>query len=279
MSTTPTRQTLQNLLLFIAICMFPVGMLVQIGSTGTPDSALEVRYIALKSTRDILPLLSDQVSPVAYTDIQSLQQLPVAEKKEKFIAMLLPAVLIAKQQLQTRRLRVEKLLAQATLSAAEQRWINDLQQRYRVSSATEIPDRMIRLPNSMVLAQAAIETGWGSSRFFLQGNNVFGVWSYDASEPRIRARESRNGKSVYVKRYPSLLQAIDDYLLTLGRGKPYKGLRKAARNSQDPLQLIQHLQQYSELGPEYIQRLAGLIRHNRLQRFDHYQLQLSPPES
>lgn len=269
---TTTNTAIQNLLLFIAICMFPIGMLVQIGSPDAPDSAIYIRYISLQNTTDILPLQDTQVSPVAYTDIKSLQQLPVAEKKEKFIAMLLPAILIAKQQLQDQRLRVETLLRQTSLTTQEQLWLEQLQQRYKVKDAARLPARMIAVPNSLVLAQAAIETGWGSSRFFLQGNNVFGVWSYNADEPRMKARESRGDKSVYVKRYPSLLQAIDDYLLTLGRGKPYQGLRKASLTSQNPQQLIQHLQHYSELGQEYIQRLSGLIKHNNLQRFDSYQL-------
>ena len=270
--TTVTSANLQTLLLFVAICLFPIGMLIQIGDQPNNDSTIEIRYIALKNTSDILPLQSEQVSPVAYTDVKSLQQLPIAEKKEKFIAMLLPAVLIAKQQLNERRLRVENLLQKTTLTTAEQHWLNELQQRYKVTQATQLPERMISVPNSMVLAQAAIETGWGSSRFFLQGNNVFGVWSYDPNEPRIKARESRGDTSIYVKRYPSLLQAIDDYLLTLGRGNPYQGLRKASQKSQDPLVLIRHLQHYSELGQEYIQRLSGLINHNKLQRYDHYQL-------
>lgn len=271
-SKTTTNTAIQNLLLFIAICMFPIGMLVQIGSSEAPDSAINIRYISLQNTADILPLQDTQVSPVAYTDIKSLQQLPVAEKKEKFIAMLLPAILIAKQQLQDQRLRVETLLQQTSLTTQEQRWLEQLQQRYKVKDAARLPARMIAVPNSLVLAQAAIETGWGSSRFFLQGNNVFGVWSYNPDEPRMKARESRAGKAVYVKRYPSLLQAIDDYLLTLGRGKPYKDLRQATETNQNSLILIQHLQHYSELGQEYIQRLSGLIRHNKLQRFDSYQL-------
>ena len=56
-------------------------------------------------------------------------------------------------------------------------------------------------PTSIVLAQAAIESGWGSSRFYKEANNVFGVWSYSENEPRIKAMEDREGKSVYVKKY------------------------------------------------------------------------------
>lgn len=267
------RTSLQTLLLFIAICLFPVGMLVQIGAQNASGTAIDIRYIALSNTDGILPLQSERVSPIAYTDVKSLQPLPVTEKKAKFIAMLLPAVLIAKHQLSERRQRVVSLLQKTRLSSAEQRWLDTLLQRYRTDQPEQLPQRMVTLPNSLILAQAAIETGWGSSRFFIEGNNVFGVWSYNADEPRIRARESRGNTAVYVKRYPSLLEAIDDYLLTLGRNAAYQTLRQASQRSQNPLALIQHLQHYSELGQTYIQRLAGLIRHNRLQQFDHYQLQ------
>ncbi len=70
-------------------------------------------------------------------------------------------------------------------------------------------------PVSIVLAQAAIESAWGESRFFKKGNNIFGMWSYNRKEPRMRARETRNGKPVYLKKYRSLSDAIDDYFVTM----------------------------------------------------------------
>lgn len=79
-----------------------------------------------------------------------------------------------------------------------------------------------------MLAQAAIESGWGSSRFFREANNVFGIWSYNADESRIKAAESRGDDVIYLRSYPDLSGAIQDYFVSLGRAKPYSAFRKQA---------------------------------------------------
>ena len=263
----PRLQT--TILLFIA-CMFGVGSLIQIAEQPVYPQ-LDISYRHLKKPEQIIQV-QQPVDPIAYTSVVSLANLPVAEKKQRFTSLLLPAILITKQQQQQQRQKIAELLARTNHSIAEQTWLKQAQQRYRADTPEQLLERITEIPNSMILAQAAIETGWGSSRFFIQANNIFGVWSFNPEEPRIKARQGRNGKAVYLKRYPSLLGAVDDYLVTLGRNDHYKGLRKASKHSQDSLQLISHLGAYSELGDQYIQRLAAVIRHNQLQQYDHYTL-------
>ncbi|MDO6565037.1 glucosaminidase domain-containing protein [Amphritea sp. 1_MG-2023] len=257
------------LLLFVAL-MFALGTLIQI-SDQHDINPINVDYRPLNSAADIVQL-TNPTQAVAYTSVVSLAKLPIADKKQRFVALLLPAILISKQRLQQQRLKLEKILESNRPSSLDQAWLDALMGQYDAESPAQLQRRMINLPNSMVLAQAAIETGWGSSRFFVQANNVFGIWSFDPSEKRIMASQRRDGKAIYVKRYDSLLGAIDDYFLTLGRGNAYSELRQAALKSQDSLKLIRHLHRYSELGEDYIQRLAALIRHNHLKQYDNYQL-------
>ena len=261
---------LQKYLLVFAFLMFGLGALIQMGDKqNNPD--IPITYKTLHSPADILRL-SNPVLPVAYTSSISLKGLPTVDKKQRFIDMLLPAILISKAKLTAQKKRLRKILAKTNQSDTEQAWLNQLITLYRVESAAELSDRMIDLPNSLILAQAAIETGWGSSRFFRQGMNIFGVWSFDPKEKRIMASQRRDGKAVYVKRYDSLLGAIDDYLLTLGRGNAYRELRAATQHTQNSLKLIQHLGRYSELGETYIQRLSTMIRQNNLTQYDSYHL-------
>jgi len=271
MNATTKHSPLQTVLLFIAALTFGFGALVQIADRRA-QTAVPVVYKSLQTPADIV-LLSNPVKAVAYTSVVSLAKLPVADKKQRFIALLLPAILISKQHLKQQRNRLDQLLSKSRLTTDEQVWLDQLQAVYGTTgSPAELRKRMIGLPNSLILAQAAIETGWGSSRFFVQANNVFGVWSFDPTEKRIMASQRRDGKAVYVKRYGSLLGAIEDYFLTLGRGSAYTELRLAAQHSQDSLVLIKHLHRYSELGNDYVERLNGMIRHNRLKRYDSYQL-------
>lgn len=267
---------LQTALLFLAALMFGFGALVQIAdqrdkSEPLDSNNLNIQYHPVTTATDIVHL-TNPTRAVAYTSVVSLAKLPVADKKQRFIALLLPAILISKQQYQQKRLKLAKILASNRPSSLEQAWLDQMMRQYEAQTPAQLKRRMINLPNSLILAQAAIETGWGSSRFFVQANNVFGIWSFDPKEKRIMANQRREGKAIYVKRYDSLLGAIDDYFLTLGKGSAYTKLRQAAQQSQDSLELIHHLHRYSELGSDYSQRLAAIIRHNKLKQYDSYDL-------
>ncbi len=237
-----------------------------------PEPAgIEVRHRPLRSPEDILPLEGERVPPVTYRGNISLAGLPVPEKKAKFFALMLPQVLLVKQELADQRAEVARIAAEAEPSHADRVWLAGMLDRYRADDAEDLLVRMEDHPTSVVLAQAALESGWGTSRFFREGNNVFGVWSFDDSEPRMAAGETRGERTIWVKRYPSLRGSIADYFVTLGRG-PYTDFRQARLTEEDPLQLIEHLHRYSELGDEYVRRLALTIRSNTLHRFDRYQL-------
>jgi Bax protein len=130
---------------------------------------------------------------------------------------------------------------------------------------------MISLPNSIVLAQAAIETGWGQSRFFLEGNNVFGIWSYNADEPRLQAGIGRE-TPVYVRAYGDISESIHDYFETLGGARAYNGVRKARMETNDPFLLIPHLKYYSERRNWYVSQLRTMIEQNNFIKYDNYKL-------
>jgi len=236
-----------------------------------PPPGVTIRYIHLRSPEDIQPLGGPLVEPMVYRGFVDLRGLPVADKKKKFFALVLPSVLLAKRKLADLRAEVVRISSEPEVSSEDAMWLEAMLERYRAEDTTDLLRRMEDHPNSVVLAQAALESGWGTSRFFREGNNVFGIWSFDSGEPRLEAGETRGGKRIFVKRYPSLGGSIQDYFTTIGRG-PYQGFRHARTREKNPLILIRHLQRYSELGEEYIRRLALTIRSNDLGRFDRYEL-------
>lgn len=231
----------------------------------------DIVYRDIDTPDDIVDINSRIVQPIAYTNVMSLSDLDVEIRKQKFIDIMLPAILISKSKLRAKRERATELLKEEELSTGDNIWLDKLKNTYR----TEDPDKLLlRLndhPTSIVLAQAAIETGWGTSRFFREANNVFGVWSYDKNEPRIRASETRDGKAVYLKKYRSLIEAVDDYFITIGRG-PYTSFRKHRAINSDVKNLVNHLDTYSEISNEYVKRLHSVIDTNKLQKYDDYVL-------
>jgi len=238
-----------------------------------PDAVeLEVVYRPLSSSVDIAALTGGIAPPVVYTNMVSLAELPSTQRKTKFFEMMLPSVLIAKHQLAELRSEIQRVSALPTPDPEEQVWLDGLMDRYRVEDTTRLLHRLQDHPNSIVLAQAAIESGWGSSRFFREGLNAFGVWSYDPNEPRLAAGAVREDSQVYVKKYETILGSVQDYFVTIGRG-PYTDFRQARTQTSDPMALVTHLVKYSELGNEYVDRVARVIRTNELSQYDGYHLE------
>lgn len=235
--------------------------------------ALTITYKPIHSPDDIEALTPPLIKPVAYTRVSTLAALEVGTKKQKFFDMILPAVLISKQRLLAKRIKLAKISAMATPDATSQAWLTKQLTRYKAKDSAQLKIKLTDHPTSIILAQAALETGWGTSRFFLEGNNIFGVWSFNPKEARMRASQTREGKPIYVKRYRSLIEAVDDYFVTIARGGPYRQFRKARIQTQDPLELIKYLNYYSEIGDEYVKRLRSIITRNKMRRFDSYKLQ------
>lgn len=261
------------ILIAVAAILIAGGLLLRAGYRhGRPQpQGLEVLYRPLRSPEDIESLSGPAVPPVTYTRGVSLADLPVDEKKQKFFDMLLPSVLIAKHKLANLRREIARIDSLSERTSEEELWLQAMLERYRAENARQLMLRLRDHPNSLVMAQAALESGWGTSRFFREGLNLFGVWSFDENEPRMPAGETRGDCRVYVKRYPSLLGSVEDYFLTLGRG-PYSDFRRARTQVRDPLELAEHLENYSELGEEYVRRVALTIRSNDLDRYDAYRL-------
>jgi Bax protein len=119
----------------------------------------------------------------------------------------------------------------------------------------------------LALAQAAIESGWGTSRFARDGNNLFGIWTWSdrqAMIPRDRARASEHA----VKRYATPAASVRDYLLNLNSHPAYDDLRarrdraRRAGVSPDPTVLAETLQGYSERGGDYVTDLLVILNSN-----------------
>ena len=205
----------------------------------------------------------------------------VRERKRAFFNFLLPVVETANRHImEERRLIVNLRARQNQLSEAEQGMLHRLARKYRVPFEPDNQDfwnklleRVDVLPPSLVLAQAAIESAWGTSRFAVEGNNLFGVWCFTpgCGLPPLNRDE---GKSHEVRRYPNVLASVEDYMLNLNRHSHYEALRKLRarlRSEGVPLTgtaLATALARYSEQGDAYITLVTDMIRQNRLEKYD-----------
>ncbi len=194
--------------------------------------------------------------------------LSIEEKKRRFIAKLLPAVKKVKKTLDREYEKALSLSKKAHLDTKERRWLQEKLDTYNVKGIPCLLRRMHTHPVSLVIAQAALETGWGKSRFFKEANNVFGIWSYHKNEPRIPASKTRGDKTIYVRKFASLEEAIFEYYKMIAGGYAYADFRKARMKTDNPFKLLRHLRHYSELRDEYVARLYYVIRANKLYSYD-----------
>ena len=243
------------------------------------SQATVVDFIDIKGNSiDDIKSVTESVEAYVYQSSVDLTGVEPSYKKQLFINLMLPSILIAKHQLEETRASVLTLVNSIdTLTRKNQEYLVNLRKTYKCSTNSELLTRLQTHPTSIVIAQAALESGWGTSRFYKKANNIFGVWSYSKNEPRIKASEDRDGIAVYVKKYKSLPESIASYFITLARG-PYKSFRTERAKTQDVYQLIPYLKVYSELREEYVSRLESLIRFNKLEQYDNYTLKVSPNE-
>ncbi len=226
----------------------------------------------IKSASDIVPIHDLLVIPYVYTSAVSMNHLPVAEKKQKFFDMMLPAVLVAKEELAILLKRVNSLALKPELAPDERSFIEELKVKYKASNIEMLKSRLHTFPVCIVLAQAAIESAWGTSRFFLEANNPFGLWSFDPKQERIEASSTRDGTKVYLRKFDNLEEAIDAYYTTLSTGELFKGFRTERLKTDDPFVLVNYLIDYSERREAYVEEVTSVIKYNDLVKYDSYKI-------
>ena len=146
----------------------------------------------------------------------------------------------------------------------------------RKNDLSTLKVRMDEIPVSLAIAQAAKETGWGTSRFALKGNALFGQWTW--SGEGLKPKNAEQGKDHKVMRFNSLQLSVRAYLRNLNTHKSYKNLRKARtdlRNKNkalDSLILSKYLDKYAETGSQYVEVIKKIIKQNNLKDFDEARL-------
>lgn len=253
----------------IFLCITGFALLV---GCAKPDPVLQITTIKVDSLSQIKLLTDSLIQPIVYTHIVGLEHQPTAKAKHMFIGVILPSILIAKHNLGIERKKLHQLKLKGNWGKEDSTYYHLLKLRYKASDIENLLKRMSTVPNSIVLAQAAVESGWGQSRFFKEGNNVFGIWSYNSTEPRLSANTKRENGAIHVRAYKDIYQSISDYFETLGKARAYRGLRSALQESNDPFKLLPHLKYYSERRSEYTEQLRKVILQNKLTQYDKYRI-------
>ncbi|WP_150909768.1 glucosaminidase domain-containing protein [Marinobacter halotolerans] len=204
----------------------------------------------------------------------------VNQKKDAFFSFLYPRIVLANSRILIERQYLETLSRKETLSNSETDWLAQQAERLRVDEEPgsdemfrRLSSRLDIIPPSLIMAQAANESAWGTSRFALQGNNLFGQWCFSKG-CGIVPKGREEGKSHEVADFASPYRSIRSYIQNLNRHPSYqlvRDLRKKAReNGRLPSgsTLAAGLISYSERGEEYIEEIRDMISFNDLASYD-----------
>ena len=216
------------------------------------------------------------VKPIYFTqfprDLDNLKSVQL--KKETFIKIVLPLIVAENEKILDDREKLKLLVEKKFTSDLEKQWLRQKLLEYKVKKGNldELMHRMDMIPVSIALAQAAKESGWGTSRFALEGNAIFGQWTWDGQG--IAPLKRDGDKNHKILKFPILRASVKAYKNNLNTHKSYfkfREKRKSLRSKNKKitgLALTDTLKNYAQTGSEYTKILNQIITQNRLSDFE-----------
>lgn len=198
----------------------------------------------------------------------------VKKRKNLFIKIILPLVIGENDKIRLERKKLFSILNKNKNLPSEKKWLKKKFKQYGVvnSDLSTLKIRMDIVPVSLAIAQAAKETGWGTSRFALEGNALFGQWTWTGEG--IKPAGSNSEDTHKVMKFKILKSSIRAYQRNLNTHSTYREFRLARadlRDNQkklDSILLSNYLDEYAETGEEYVRILKKIIQQNDLTDFD-----------
>ena len=210
----------------------------------------------------------------------------VHERKRLFTSTMLPLILRANELIIADRGHLvdilQKIKSDQTLKTAERKWLQQRSKQYRVKIAdkptrTNIEELLYKIdvvPTSLALAQAAMETGWGTHRFAQDCNALFGEWVFKKNARGCVPSRRDEGKTHKIKSFDYLLESVRSYMTNLNRHNSYEDLRRRRaelRKHSLPVTgsaLAPALIDYSQKGEAYVNDILSIISYNDLDALD-----------
>ena len=216
------------------------------------------------------------VKPVALTLLpQEINMIESTKKrKEFFIQIVLPLIIKENNNIRLDRKTLFNIINKSNNTDVEKQWLIKKYKQYGVNSKdlSTLKIRMDEIPVSLAIAQAAKETGWGTSRFAQEGNALFGQWTW--SGEGLKPKDAEKGDGHKVMKFNVLQASVRAYQRNLNTHSSYKDFRKARAVSRDlnkpldSIQLSKYLNKYAETGNQYVEVLQKIIEQNNLKDFD-----------
>ena len=277
------RRTLKSLIVFSAFFLLSVnssrGEWVTLEQVNPENQLIKGNWMSLDP---LPPPTANKKASIPLPDFSSFKN--VKEKKEQFFQFMLPKIRLANTKIRVERSSLQDVFDrnkdELILTDADKKFLGALKLKYKISEELEALDsinalltKIDEVPASLVLAQSANESGWGTSRFAIEARNMFGIWCFREG-CGIKPLQRAAGKKYEVAKYETIQASVEAYMLNINSHPAYRELRRIrsearADNSYlSGMALAEGLETYSARGEQYVKEIKQLIRINKLQRFN-----------
>ena len=247
---------------------------VIIGKVEAPSSNLDLPLVS----KELIVPQNNEIIIVAANFVRQIPEMHLelsgVAQKQSFVDLILPLILQSNHELSRRRSAIEAL-ASAENRVMLEKWAV----LYRVDPKNlddsqlieQLLHRVDAIPVALAMAQAAVESGWGTSRFALQGNALFGQWAWTESAG-MRPLDASNERAV-VRSFGSLLESVRAYMHNLNTHPSYRRFRDARqrlKQNNEPMnasKLAAFLDSYAEIGMAYVDKILAIISSNNFDKY------------
>jgi len=203
----------------------------------------------------------------------------IKKQKKAFIEILLPLIQTENQKILNIRKKVIQIFNDPAflLKPKDIAFLAKIAKLYKIKNIlnkTEFLKKIDIIPPSLALTQAAIESGWGKSRFVKLANNLFGHWEYSNKGLLPKDRYDSIDINYSLKIFPSIEDSIKAYMLNLNRNLAYKEFRnvryyyRIKHKKFTGLIASTTMDLYSQKRDEYVKLLQKIIKQNHLEKYD-----------
>lgn len=236
-----------------------------------PEYHIKLFEIDIVNSNSILIQDHHTIIPVKYNGTIDFDTIPEGKRKSVFINYMLPAIVIEHERLLDLLRHTEfienRMLNKRAIRESDLYFFKEMMEKYDATSLKDLKVRLYPHPVSLVLAQAALESGWGTSNVFSRANNPFGIMSFNSDEQRKRFLNPELQTSIYVRSYSSVNQSVEHYYFFTARLSSYEKFRKKRWERGSSTDLVDLLKSYHETN-EYSSLIESIIEKNNFGKYD-----------
>jgi len=232
---------------------------------------IKIRDVKLITSDSIINQPDSALIPINYIGSIDFRLVNPDQRKALFIQHLLPAIIITRERLLDDLHHIEfietRIGRKKKISDFDSTFIIAMKHKYETDSIIELKRRIYPHPVSLALTQAVLESGWGTSSIFRNGNNIFGIMSFSSDDSRSLIQFQAGDDERYLRTYRSVIESVEHYYLLISKLSSYKRFRQKRWEGGASSELLYYMGSYHE-SDQYTEMAQSIIASNNLERYD-----------